>query len=154
MPKTLTSPSSARIRPAAKRMSVVLPAPSGPTNAVSAPCSTFNGTAFSAVTISPLSRRKVFFTPRATRAGVPSLAFINQTSRQGDLETRRCGNDQTRRKGDLETRRFRISEAQRHLDSFRDYPRLRSIDHGDQHSQNFVVDSSQGTTIINLEVPT
>src|SRR5688572_22453274 len=138
MPKTLTSPSSARIRPAAKRMSVVLPAPSGPTNAVSAPCSTFNDTAFSAVTISPLSRRKVFFTPRATRAGVPSLAFINQTSRQGDLETRRFG----------------ISEAQRHLDSFRDYPRLRSIDHGDQHSQNFVVDSSQGTTIINLEVPT
>ena len=45
MPRTVRSPESAVINPAARRMSVVFPAPSGPTSAVSAPRRTSQGNA-------------------------------------------------------------------------------------------------------------
>jgi hypothetical protein len=48
-------PCSAVINPAARRMSVVFPAPSGPTSAVSAPRRTSNDTLSSARVTTPLS---------------------------------------------------------------------------------------------------
>ena len=65
MPSTVNSPPSAVISPAASRISVVLPAPSGPTSAVSVPSATVTEIPSSAWTISPVSRRNVFRSSRA-----------------------------------------------------------------------------------------
>ena len=64
-PATCSSPSSAAIRPAIRRSSVVLPAPSGPTSAVSVPACASKETPSSALTISPVSRRKRLVDVRA-----------------------------------------------------------------------------------------
>src|SRR4030095_15572299 len=100
-------------------MSVVLPAPSGPTKAVSVPCSTSSETASSACTISPPSRRNVFLISRPIRTFVYAAGFTvgplhtdKEIWRPGD----RRGDKRTRRKGDEETRR-----------SSRDHPRLRFV---------------------------
>ena len=58
IPRTLSAPESAVINPAARRMSVVFPAPSGPTSAVSAPRRTSKDTLSSARVASPLSLMK------------------------------------------------------------------------------------------------
>src|SRR5687768_3667392 len=76
MPSTFRSPPSGRIKPAARRISVVFPAPSGPTSAVNAPCATSIETPFSASTLSPLSRRNVLRTFRPIRTLRLSLSFI------------------------------------------------------------------------------
>src|SRR5262245_29957903 len=116
-------------------MSVVLPAPSGPTKAVSVPCSTSSDTPSSACTTSsPPSRRNVFLISRPLRTFVCSARFIvgpldvdKETRRHGHKETLKLRDDETRRLGDEETR-----------SSSRDYP-LRFIDHRDEHPENFVV---------------
>src|ERR1700692_4359023 len=55
IPRTLKAPESAVINPAVRRMSVVFPAPSGPTSAVSAPRRTSRDTLSSDRVTTPLS---------------------------------------------------------------------------------------------------
>src|SRR5262249_7413794 len=128
-------------------MSVVLPAPSGPTKAVSVPCSTSRETLSSACTTSPPSRRKVFLISRPLKTFVCSAQFIvgpldvdKETRRHGHKETLKLRDDETRRLGDEETR-----------SSSRDYP-LRFIDHRDEHPENFVVDLIQRYSLIYFQV--
>src|SRR5262245_20372970 len=56
-------------------MSVVLPAPSGPTKAVRVPCSTSRETLSSACTTSPPSRRKDLRMSRPSRTGALVVPF-------------------------------------------------------------------------------
>src|SRR5215471_18425357 len=83
-------------------MSVVLPAPSGPTKAVSVPCSTPSDTPSSACTISPPSRRKVFLISRPLKTFVCSARFI-VSPLDVDKETRRSGDKETWRHRKYET---------------------------------------------------
>src|SRR5215475_13244543 len=121
-------------------MSVVLPAPSGPTKAVSVPCSTSRETLSSACTTSPPSRRKVFLISRPLKTFVCSARFI-VSPLDGDKETWRHRKYETGRQGDQETR-----------NSSRDYPILRFVDHCDEHSQDLVVGLIQVTSAITLQV--
>src|SRR5262245_23039402 len=128
-------------------MSVVLPAPSGPTKAVSVPCSTSSDTPASACTISPPSRRNVFLISRPLRTFVSARFIVGPLHADkeiwwpGDKETWRHRKYETGRQGDQETR-----------NSSRDYPILRFVDHCDEHSQDLVVGLIQVTSAITLQV--
>src|SRR5215813_8410463 len=142
-------------------MSVVLPAPSGPTKAVSVPCSTSRETLSSACTTSPPSRRKVFLISRPLKTFVCSARFIvsplDVDKETRDKETWRLQGKETWSSGDKETWRHRKYETGRQGDqdkrnSSRDYPRLRFVDHCDEHSQDLVVGLIQVTSAITLQV--
>src|SRR5262249_19736630 len=129
-------------------MSVVLPAPSGPTKPVSVPCCTSRETLSSACTTSPPSRRKVFLISRPLKTFVCSERFIDSPL-DVDKETRRRGHKETLKLRDVETRRLGDEETR---NSSRDYPGLRLIDHCDEHPENLVVRLIQVTSAITLQV--
>src|SRR5215831_20743379 len=128
-------------------MSVVLPAPSGPTKAVSVPCSTSSETLSSACTTSPPSRRKDLRMSRPNSTFLYSLIagplVVDKETR--DKETWRLQEKETWSSGDKETWRHRKYETGRQRDqekrnSSRDYP--------SEHSQDLVVGLIQVTSAI------